>query len=240
MHQVCFPNKVPAVSTINATPKDLLFSFAGRLSHPVRKRLMNLHFPSSDVLMEETSSYNHFQADPTNQQAAKTRYWELAQRSKFGLCPRGAGTSSVRLFELMQAGISPVIIADDWVPPSGPKWEEFALFIAEGDIGSIYEKVKLNEGEYADRGRLARRAWEQYFSPANYWSFILASIRRIEETQKVPESIYVRSSSLLAIQEWTRQHQIQTVIRAKGRLKRIFGSLHRASFWSARLPKRRR
>ena len=71
MHQICFPNEVPAVSTVSATPKDLLFFFAGRLSHPVRKRLMKLRFPESNVVMQDTSTYNHFQTDEINQQAQR-------------------------------------------------------------------------------------------------------------------------------------------------------------------------
>jgi hypothetical protein len=240
MHQICFPNDVPAISKVSATPKDLLFFFAGRLSHPVRKRLMRLRFPKSNVVMQDTSTYDHFQTDEINQQATKVRYWQLAQRSKFGLCPRGAGASSVRLFELMEAGITPVIIADDWVPPIGPRWEEFALFIPESEISSVYEKVKAHESEHADRGRLARQAWEQYFSPENYWSFILSSVRRIQQAQKLPESLYARSLPLLAIQEWTRQRWIQTVIRLKGQLRKMFRSLGRGLFWSGRLPNKTR
>lgn len=240
MHQICFPNDIPAVSTVSMIPKDLLFFYAGRLSHPVRKRLMSLRFPEGDVVMQDTSTYNHFQTDEINQQAAKARYWKLAQRSKFGLCPRGAGTSSVRLFELMEAGISPVIIADDWVPPIGPIWEQFALFVPEREISSVYEKVKAHEGEYATRGHLARQAWEQYFSPENYWSFILSSIRWIQETQKVPESLHARSLPLLALQEWSRQRRIKTVIRLKGQLKKVFRSLRRGLFWSVDLLKRSR
>jgi hypothetical protein len=230
MHQICFPNDVPAVSTVNMLPKDLLFFYAGRLSHPVRKRLMKLRFPEGDVVMQDTSTYNHFQTDEITQQAAKARYWELARRAKFGLCPRGAGTSSVRLFELMEAGISPVIIADDWVPPIGPRWEEFALFVPESEISSVYEKVKALEGEYATRGHLARQAWEQYFSPENYWSFILVSVQRIQQTQKLPESLYARNPALLALWEWSRQRRIQIVIRLKGKLNKMFRSSRRGLF----------
>jgi hypothetical protein len=123
---------------------------------------------------------------------------------------------------MMKAGIPPVIVADDWLPPLGPSWDECALFVPESEIDSIYEKVKAHEGEYRDRGRLARKAWEQYFSPENYWSFILASVRRIQDNQTVPESLYARSLPLLTLQEWTRQRRIQTVIGLKGRLKRCF------------------
>jgi hypothetical protein len=71
----------------------------------------------------------------------------------------------MRIFEMMEASIAPVIVADDWLPPLGPSWEEFALFVPESEISSIYGKVKAHEGEFAHRGRLARQTWEQYFSP---------------------------------------------------------------------------
>ena len=216
MHQICFPNEVPAVSTVSATPKDLLLFFAGRLSHPVRKRLMKLRFPESNVVMQDTSTYNHFQADETNQQATKTRYWQLVQRSKFGLCPRGAGTSSVRLFELMEAGITPVIIADDWVPPLGPKWEEFALFVPETQISSLYEIIRQHENEWIERGRKARRAYETWFAPQVYWRFLIQSIQVIQKHQRVPETIYARMLPWMTLTERTRQARIRSIIWIKG------------------------
>jgi hypothetical protein len=222
VHQLCYPNPCPSLSELSAARKDLLFFFAGRASHRVRRQLFAQTFDGADVLIEDTSVYNHFDGcEPESRPAARRYYWQMAARSKYSLCPRGAGTSTVRIFEMMQAGIAPVIVADDWLPPLGPSWEEFALFVRENEIDSIYEKVKAHEAEYRDRGRLAREAWEQYFSPENYWSFILASIQRIQENQKIPESLYARSLPLLTFQEWTRQRRIQTVIRLKGRLKRM-------------------
>src|SRR5262249_19088396 len=119
-----------------------------------------------------------------------------------------------------------VIIADDWLVPLGPVWEEFALFVAESEIDSIYEKVKAHEDEYADRGRLARRAWEQYFSPPNYWRFILSSIGEIQKNQKHPESLYSKSLPLLTFQEWSRQRRIRISIGLKSRVKKMFFVRH--------------
>jgi hypothetical protein len=201
----------------------LLFSFAGRASHRVRRQLFAHNFNRADVLVEDTSTYNHFAGQTENHRVGARRpYWEMARRSKYALCPRGAGTSTMRIFEMMEACIAPVIVADDWLPPLGPSWEEFALFVPESEISSIYEKVKAHEGEFAPRGRLARQAWEQYFSPENYWSFILRSIRRIQENQRYPELLYARSLSLLAVQEWGRQRRIRTSIRLKSGLKKCF------------------
>jgi hypothetical protein len=221
VHQLCYPNPRPSAAELAATPKDLLFSFAGRASHRVRRQLFAQNFNRGDVLVEDTSGYNHFADKTENRTRSRRHYWLMTGRSKYALCPRGAGTSSMRVFEMMEAGIAPVIVADDWLPPLGPAWEEFALFLAESEISSIYKKVKAHEDEYADRGHLARQAWEQYFSPQNYWSFILASIRRIQENQKYPESLYARSLPLLALQEWSRQRRIQTGIRFKSQLKKM-------------------
>lgn len=221
VHQLCYPNARPPAADLAATPKDLLFFFAGRASHRVRRQLFAHNFDRADVLIEDTSSYNHFAGQTENHRVrARRPYWEMASRSKYALCPRGAGTSTVRIFEMMEACIAPVIVADDWLPPLGPSWEEFALFVPESEISSIYEKVKAHEGEFARRGRLARQAWEQYFSPENYWSFILRSIRRIQENQKYAELFYARSLSLLAVQEWGRQRRIRTSIRLKSGLKK--------------------
>ena len=222
VHQLCYPNPCPSLEELAAMPKDLLFSFAGRASHRVRRKLFAQNFNGADVLVQDTTAYFHFGGcEPENRAAARPRYWKMAARSKYALCPRGAAASSVRLFEMMEVGIAPVIVADDWLPPFGPSWNEFALFVPEREINSIYEKVKAHEGEYADRGRLARKAWEDYFSPENYWSFILASIRRIQETQKLPESVYAKSLPLLVLRERNRQRRIRTVIHLKGRTKNI-------------------
>jgi hypothetical protein len=208
----------------------LLFSFAGRASHRVRRQLFAHNFDRADVLLEDTSSYNHF-AGQTEKYRVRARrpYWEMASRSKYALCPRGAGTSTVRIFEMMEACIAPVIVADDWLPPLGPAWEEFALFVPEREISSIYEKVKAHEDEFARRGLLARQAWEQYFSPENYWSFILRSIRRIQENQKYPELLYARSLPLLTVQEWGRQRRIRTSIRLKSGLKNCLQKINGGS-----------
>jgi hypothetical protein len=221
VHQLCYPNPPPSAADIAATPKDLLFSFAGRASHRVRRQLFAQRFDRAGVAVENTSDYYHFAGEPANRARARQRYWQLAARSKYALCPRGAGASTIRIFEMMEAGIAPVIIADDWLPPLGPAWEEFALFVAESEINSIYEKVKASEDEYADRGQLARRVWEQYFSPPNYWRFILASIREIQKNQKHPESLYARSLPLLTLQEWSRQRRIRISIGLKSRVKKM-------------------
>ena len=225
LFQLFYPNPCPSPSDLAAVPKDLLFSFAGRACHRVRKRLFSLAFPGNEVAIVNTSAYNHFCGGQVNREEARTRFWNLARRSKYGLCPRGAGTSSIRLFEMMEAGIAPIIIADDWLPPWGPKWEDFALFVAESKVGSLYKIAKAHETEYLQRGRLARKAWERFFSPENYWGFILESIRQIQKHQKLSESTYLKLLPLMVAREWFRQRRIHAVIRLKLGIKALIAKV---------------
>ena len=225
LFQRCYPNPCPPPADLAAVPKDLLFSFAGRESHRVRRRLFSLAFPRDEVVIENTSAYNHFRGGEVDRKKARLRFWNLARRSKYGLCPRGAGTSSIRLFEMMEAGIAPIIIADDWLPPRGPDWPDFALFVPERKVDSLYEIVKEHETEYLQRGRRARQAWEQFFAPDRYWDFILESIRRIQRHQKISESTYLKLLPLLVAQEGFRRGRIQAVIRLKVGIKAVIARL---------------
>ena len=56
VHQLCYPNPRPSAAELAATPKDLLFSFAGRASHRVRRQLFAHNFNRADVLVEDTST----------------------------------------------------------------------------------------------------------------------------------------------------------------------------------------
>jgi hypothetical protein len=46
-------------------------------------------------------------------------------------------------------------------------------------------------------------------------------VRRIQENQKYPESLYTRRLPLLVLQEWSRQRRIQASIRLKSGLKKM-------------------
>ena len=226
MHQLIYPNICPPPNQAWATSKTLLFSFMGRASHSVRKRLLGLSYlkAKEDVVMIDTSAYNHFQAGPNKQRSPwQDDYWPVAQRSKYALCPRGAGTSSsIRLFDMMEAGIAPVIISDVWVPPLGPNWSEFALLVAEKDIGNLYDIVKAHDAEWLVRGQKARNAYEDWFAPQTYWKSLIDSIRKIQQQQRVAESIYARSLPLLTLVERGRQARIRSMIGMKGMIRKIF------------------
>jgi len=94
----------------------------------------------------------------------KADYIETSQNSKFVLCPRGTGTSSIRLFETLELGRAPVIISDQWVPPEGPDWKTCSLRVRESEIACLGQILREREREAAAMGQAARRIWEDWYA----------------------------------------------------------------------------
>jgi hypothetical protein len=95
----------------------LLFSFIGCENAPIRERLKLLS--SSQSLIFDIFRANNRANSEGNLEALKAmlrQFIGLCQRSKFVLCPRGVGVSSMRFFESMAMARSPVILSDEWVP----------------------------------------------------------------------------------------------------------------------------
>jgi len=184
---------------------DLLASFLGRNCHPVRERLLAMNFPQDKILIEDTSTFNAFSHGTEGKIAAQQRYFEICLRSKFILCPRGAGPNSIRLFEALKLGIAPVIISDAWVRCEGPRWDDFAFFIAEKDIATVETVMERAEPEYRQRGLLARKAYEEFFSPRSYFNYLVAAATSARRARIVPERVFV---SLWPVQRlWRKARQ---------------------------------
>jgi hypothetical protein len=140
-----------------------LFTFRGALSSPVRQRmsrdpiLVSCRFQKSKFTVVD-AWFNH-----SDEQ--KREYVDEILETKFVLCPRGQGSASHRLFESMELGRVPVIIADDWVAPNGPDWSEFSIRIPECKVSSIPSILADRESQFSTMAWSARQAWEQYFAP---------------------------------------------------------------------------
>ena len=143
--------------------KRYLFSFVGGSTSILRKRLFNLKFNRSDVLIENTSAYWHWDNSQPDREARQRRYAETLAASHFVLCPRGSGAGSVRFFEVMAAGVAPVLLSDEYELPPGPKWDEF-LIRREHDIAKLPAILEPHLESAAERGRLARLAFDEYFA----------------------------------------------------------------------------
>ncbi len=184
-----YPIRVPAVIEMpDITGSELyLACFVGAIAtHPVRRGLLSLRH--KNMLITDTS--NHPSRDNGEEDAIniyQRDYSEALKQSLFGLCPRGNGTSSVRLFECMAAGRSPVIISDDWVPPDGPDWDAFSVRVAERDVSSIDEKLRTLQPRAQEMGALARAAYQRWFSAEHAIETIINACREIQSARRVNE-----------------------------------------------------
>jgi hypothetical protein len=106
-------------------PADLLFSFVGSLTHRCRQPLLGVTHP--DAIVEVSSAFTFWDRSLSDQRRRR-RFREVMSRSMFILCPRGRGTSSIRLYEALAAGRVPVVISDGL---GATTWSRLAALAAE-------------------------------------------------------------------------------------------------------------
>lgn len=160
-----------------------LYSFVGSCSHKVRKPVLELN--DKKALIVDTSDFCAW--DPA--QASKFDYQKIYTDSlidsKFVLCPRGIGPSSLRLYETMEAGRVPVIISDDWMAPDQIDWS-FAVRIPEWEISAIPSRLRTLENEWKDRSAAARDAWVGSYAPEQMFNTFATSIEGISRSEDLP------------------------------------------------------
>jgi Exostosin family len=142
-----------------------LFSFVGAsVTCRIRGELAKLKHPNYLFIDTSNALARGEGQTPDMYDKYKRHYTEVLQESKFVLCPRGAGPSSLRLFETMKSGRVPVIIADEWVEPDGPDWLQFSLRVRERDVSEIPRLIGSLEDRAQRMGGLAREAWCEWFA----------------------------------------------------------------------------
>jgi len=160
--------------------KRYLYSFIGKSSSRVRKRLFRNHMDQGaggqgDFLIEASDqAVPHFTYDEDQ----RRRYAEILGASKYALCPRGWGTSSVRLFEACEMSVAPVILAGRWVPVRGIDWT-FAIFVGEKHVSDLDRIVRAHEAEWAERGQRARQTFAAHFAKDRAAQSLAAAISRL-------------------------------------------------------------
>jgi hypothetical protein len=195
---------------------NFLFSFRGAKSHIVRDMLMKQDFSSVDSSVRCIDRW----FDHSKQE--KGDYVQEILQSKFVLSPRGLGTASHRLFEIMELGRAPIIISDDWVPPMGPPWNDFSIRVAEDRIADLPEIVSEREGDWQEMGDHARHAWEQYYSPDKVLFRLIESIEDLMLSRPAShdESLYQRewtSAPFAWRQKWTVPQRLYRKVHSLAR-----------------------
>lgn len=160
--------------------QDLLYSFVGAYNCAVRERILHSKVPNTQVV--DTAGRYAWQLGAEERARYETEYVETCARSRFILAPRGIGPSTYRLFEAMELGRCPVIISDDWVAPPFIPWDTFSIRVKESQLDDL-PRI-LADKPYAELGRLAREAWEQYVDRPHAFHYLVESIQLIRNEKK--------------------------------------------------------
>ena len=196
-------------------PKKLLYSFMGGSTCLLRKRLFR-HYKSidlSDVYVTPTDYYRHWSPDEgskVDKSAQQRLYVETMRSSKFALCPRGASPSSIRMFEAMELGIAPVVMADTWIPVTGVDWS-FCLFVKENQLTQLDTFVRSHENEWQQRGAEARLTFNKHFGPASLGRTLEQQFRqlqsqRCDRREWLVHAIYPARQAYIHSKAIARQH----------------------------------
>lgn len=173
-------------------PQDLLYSFVGANNCDVRNRILQTKVP--DTLTMDTSGRHAWLLSTEERAAYEGEYARTCARSRFMLSPRGIGPSTYRLYEAMELGRCPVILADDWVPPPFIPWEDFSVRVPEDQVDRLPQL--LADLPYEALGRAARRAWEDFIDRPHCFHYLAESLQQLLE-QGHNESTLQRYASLM-------------------------------------------
>ena len=142
----------------------------------------------------------------------KQTYVDLLLKSKFSLCPAGWAPVSFRIYESMALGRCPVIMADNFVPPAGPNWKEFALFLPEKQITTLPAFVTQHEQSYKELGAQALKAWNEFFRPEKiaklYTQSVFSLVSSSPASSKEAELKRWRTFSLHWSNSWTLSQRL--------------------------------
>jgi hypothetical protein len=193
--------------------KKYLFSFQGGSTCLLRKRLFNLSFHRADILIENTSKYYHWDLSQPGREEQQQHYARTIASSHFVVCPSGASASSIRLFEVMGAGIAPVLISDKYLLPAGVDWDSFLIRVKERDIARLPEILEPYLDTSQERGRLAREAFLAHFAPEVEFDHIVASCHAALHHGPPSEASFRRQQKRI-IANFRRRTKLRSIARA--------------------------
>ena len=202
-----YPNELVFSKTQKEVLPTYLACWRGNTkSNKIRPVMAKALHGMSEVRIEMTDSWLDHQFKE------KQAYVDLMLQSKFSLCPAGWASVSFRIYESMALGRCPVIIADNFVPPAGPNWKDFALFLPERDMPTLYSSIIQHEHSYKELGEQALQAWNEFFCPDKITRFYAQSLFSLlnytPASSKEAELKRWESSDLYWSNKWTLSQRI--------------------------------
>lgn len=160
-----------AIHGVDPAPvKDIFYSFIGLDTHYTRRIIFGLP-QYENVIIKERKKWYFWGGSPIEE---KYEYQDVLARSRFSLCPRGTGASTLRFWESLQAGAIPVLIADDMRLPAGFDWANTIIIIPEKNTADVHVILsKISSAREAELRQNSIAVYQQ-FSEKN----LVSAIRR--------------------------------------------------------------
>lgn len=180
------------------------WTFYGGLSAPVRRALVG----ELKDRVSQTNGFIHVQDAQWNAmyvrsgQDFKRHYANGLSQTKFMVCPRGHGTGSIRLFETLQAGRVPVILADDYVLPHGLESAGCAIVMAERDFAQLPEVVERHLPHWPQMAAAARKFWEDNYGDDNMLDNLVSQaddLRTTRLTRQIAAHLRANGKSIMKV-----------------------------------------
>jgi len=186
----CYPLRYNShIEAFSLEEADRLFGFCGSPSSALRYRLFAELAPfaadQTALLQKTTGVWTNLFGTPDAE--AWKFYADILRRSRFFLCPRGNGLSSIRLFETMEAARVPVILSDGLVLPVCVDWSRCAIIHPENDLPGLAAHLRARESEWPQLARNARAEWEKNFGDAHLLCTVARELRAIVAARVEPE-----------------------------------------------------
>ena len=132
-----------AKPSIEVADKHIDFSFIGWECNLVRRKIFDLYPNHKFCLKRDRYHYHH---DEELRGVYSKTYDNILGRSRFSLCPRGVGSSTMRFWESLKCGAIPVLISDELnlVPWD---WENTIIRISEFELFSTPNVIESKISE---------------------------------------------------------------------------------------------
>jgi len=125
--------------------REYTFSFMGSFAtHSVRSKIYDYLKDRKDCLVINTGGW-HFEGNQEKQEINSKKYSEVLGNTKYSLCPRGTGPSTIRIWESMAMGSKPIIFSDFLQMPLDREFHTSWIRMPENFDVSMLDAVAKDE-----------------------------------------------------------------------------------------------
>lgn len=152
--------------------KDIYYSFVGYDTHPSRTKIFKRITHPENTCIIKRDKYHYWRPVESDKQN-EIEYKDILSRSRFSLCPRGTGPSTIRFWESLQAGAIPIVISDAMRYPAGFDWDSCVIQVPEKHIGLMFEKLaKISPEEEEEMRKNCIKAFDLFCRNDNFLNVI--------------------------------------------------------------------